>query len=61
MNKVIRYFREVRSELKKVVWPTRQEAIKLTILVIVGTILISLLIGVFDYIFTKILEFVLKA
>ena len=41
-NAVVRTFRETRSELRKVVWPTREETIRLTVVVLT----ISLIIGV---------------
>ncbi|MCU0491801.1 MAG: preprotein translocase subunit SecE [Chloroflexaceae bacterium] len=45
-NFLVRTFRETRSELRKVVWPTREEITRLTILVIsvsavIGTILFA--------------------
>ncbi len=39
---------EVTTELKKVTWPTRKETVSSTIVVIVTTIVASLLLGVFD-------------
>jgi preprotein translocase subunit SecE len=41
-NAIVRTVRETRSELRKVVWPTREETIRLTVVVIT----ISLIIGV---------------
>ena len=42
------YFAEARFELRKVVWPTRQETIRATGLITVVVIIISLLLGAFD-------------
>ena len=58
-NRLIQYFRETRAELRKVVWPTREEAINLTAIV-VGTILaMSVFLGLFDYVFTQLLRFLI--
>ena len=42
--------REVRAELRKVVWPTRQEAMRTTWVVIIAVIAMSLILAVFDLI-----------
>lgn len=43
------FLREVRVELTKVVWPTRQQTIQLTIIVVMVTILVGFFIGILDY------------
>jgi len=60
-NIVVRYLRETWYELKKVSWPTRSEAINLTIIVIAATIFLSLLLGFLDWIFSTALGFILGA
>jgi preprotein translocase subunit SecE len=47
------FLKEVRSELKRVVWPTRQEAIRLTSVVVIVSALVGIYIGALDYIFAK--------
>jgi preprotein translocase subunit SecE len=42
------YLAESRFELRKVVWPTRQEALRTTGLIIVAVTIISLLLAAFD-------------
>ena len=58
-NVVIRYLKETRAELKKVNWPSRQEATNLTLIVIAVTALMTLLLGLIDYIFAKLFELIL--
>jgi preprotein translocase subunit SecE len=58
-NRVMQYFRETRAELRKVVWPTREEAINLTIIVVATVVGMSVFLGVFDYVFTVLLRFLL--
>lgn len=50
-NAIVRTFRETRSELRKVVWPTREETLRLTVVVIVISLIIGLLLFVGDTIF----------
>ena len=51
---------EVRAELRKVTWPTRRELIVYTGVVFVSVCLICLLIWLYDTVFTKLLEFILR-
>ena len=50
-NTIVRTFREVRSEMKKVVWPTREETTRLTIVVIAISTVISLILFAADAVF----------
>ncbi|WP_026370714.1 preprotein translocase subunit SecE [Kallotenue papyrolyticum] len=43
-----RWFRETRSELRKVVWPTREEALRLTRVVILISVAMGALLGAID-------------
>ncbi len=54
INKVKQYLGEVKSELNKVAWLTPQNLKKLTIIVILGTIIMGVVLGGFDVIFTEI-------
>jgi preprotein translocase subunit SecE len=51
-NILVRTFRETRSELRQVVWPSREETIRLTILVVAVSLVIGLLLFIGDTIFT---------
>ena len=50
-NVVTRYFRETWAELKKVRWPTRQEAQNLTLIVLGVTVGMALILGLLDFFF----------
>ena len=52
-NFIVRYFREASTELRKVNWPSRQEATRLTIIVLVVVAIMSSLLGVLDFLFTR--------
>ena len=45
---VCKYFRELKSELKKVVWPTPGQVAKNTLVVVVSVIVIGVFIWMFD-------------
>lgn len=51
-NAIVRYFRETWFELKKVSWPTRTEAVNLTIIVVVVTTFLSIVLGLMDWLFS---------
>ncbi len=54
------FLREVSDELKKVTWPTQKEVVRLTIVVLLVSIIVGLYIGGLDLLFTKILQAVAK-
>ena len=59
-NPVTRYLRETLAELKKVTWPARPDALRLTALVLVVVIISSLVLGSLDYIFAQVVRFLIS-
>ena len=59
-NRVVRYVKATRSELRKVVWPTRDETINLTIIVLIVTIGMSAFLGIIDFLFTRAFELIIR-
>ena len=53
------FTRNIVSELRKVAWPSRQEATRLTLIVLAVTIVIAVMLGVIDYAFSKFADAVL--
>jgi preprotein translocase subunit SecE len=53
-NAVVRFYRETVGELRKVSWPTRQEAINLTSITLVVIVIMSAFFGSLDYIFNQL-------
>ena len=47
---IAKYFRELRSELKKVVWPTPKQVLKSTLIVIASVLIVGIFIWVFDFV-----------
>ncbi len=49
----LQFFREVIAELKKVAWPTRQEVVAYSVVVLVSVVVIAAIIFAMDFVFTK--------
>ena len=60
LKKIINYIKESRDELKKVVWPSRQETIKYTLLVIGISLATAVFLGAIDFSLNIVLEQVLS-
>jgi preprotein translocase subunit SecE len=54
------FLKEVRVELGKVVWPTRDQTIRLTFIVIFVTVMVAFFVGGIDYILTAISSLLYK-
>jgi preprotein translocase subunit SecE len=59
-NVIIRTLRETLAELRKVTWPTRQEATQLTIIVLVVVGVMSTFLGAMDYVFARLVGLILS-
>lgn len=55
-EQIRRYFRESRIELKKVTWPSREQTVQLTIVVVVVCVAIALFLGGIDYVFASLIK-----
>jgi preprotein translocase subunit SecE len=58
-NRFVTFYRETVAELRKVVWPTREQAQNLTIIVIVVVTAMALFLGGIDALLTQIFRFLL--
>ena len=59
MNKITTYFREsYRELLEKVTWPSWTQLQQSTVIVLVATLLITLIVGVMDFISSAITHFI---
>jgi len=54
--KLFNYIKDVRGELKHVSWPTRKQVSYFTAIVIAISLLTAYFLGLFDLIFTKLLD-----
>lgn len=56
MSKITEYFQETKTELKHVIWPSRNQTLYYTVIVIVLSLIISYYLGIFDFIFSQGLQ-----
>ncbi len=54
-NPLVRTYRELRAEMKKVIWPTREETVRLTTVVIFVSAIISAILFAADALFQWLL------
>ena len=54
------FVREVLAEFRKVTWPSRQELINSTVVVITVTVVVALFLGSVDIVLAKIVEAILR-
>ncbi len=59
MKKIIEFFKGVVYEMKKVSWASRKELVGATFAVILLTIFMAIFVGVIDFIFRKLIAFLL--
>ena len=60
MAKVIQFVKESKAELKKVVWPTKDDVISSIKVVIISTILVALILGLLDLGFSTLFRIIMK-
>jgi len=58
--KFVSYFQGVAVELKKVTWPTFPVLLRYFLSVIVGVVVATAVVGGLDYVFIKLLGFIIK-
>ncbi len=57
---ITKFLTEVRAELRKVVWPTRREAMNLTGLVVAISVAVGFMLGMIDFAFTEFFRLLLR-
>jgi preprotein translocase subunit SecE len=59
-NGLISFFKDVKAEVKKITWPSKDETKKAFVAVMVFTLMYTILVGGMDSIFEKLLQAILK-
>ncbi len=59
-NAIVRYFKETRAEIGKVTWPTREEGIRLTVVVLIVTTIAALVLFAVDSLFSYLVTLFLQ-
>lgn len=60
VTRIAEYFKDTRGELRKVTWPTREQATKLTLIVLAVTATMALFLGTLDYIFATLVRLIIS-
>ena len=60
INNIRKFFSEVRAEMQKVTWPTRDELMGSTAVVLMTMLILSTFIGIADFICSQGLGLLLK-
>ena len=53
-QRIKNWWRQTIGELRKVTWPSREEAVALTRIVLIVTLILSALLGIFDFVFARL-------
>ena len=60
-NKLVKFFRETKAELKKVTWPEKKQLIHNTLIILVFIIITCIILSVCDVAFSSLLDFVTQS
>lgn len=53
--KISEYIKDTRAEMSHVNWPSRKLAVSYAVAVVIISVIVALLLGLFDYIFSRLL------
>lgn len=53
---LVRFFREAKSELKKVTWPSKEQLVHNTLIILVFIIIVTVILSVLDFGFGKLFQ-----
>ncbi len=56
MSKIVAFFTDSYAELRKVVWPTREEVGSSTKVVLVSIVIFAAVLGIMDYVFLTAID-----
>jgi preprotein translocase subunit SecE len=60
MSKVGNFFGQVKTEMQKVAWPSKDELISSTVVVIISTLILGIFIGACDLVFSRVINTLLR-
>lgn len=60
LKKAARYFKDLRSEFKKIVWPTKKQVINNTLVVIVVVVIVGLFVAGLDALLSLLVRLILQ-
>ncbi len=57
MNKIVQFFKDCFGELKKVVWPSKDDVVASTKVIVVSTVIVALFLGLIDFVLVRGMDF----
>lgn len=54
-NKLVKWWNETLGELRKVTWPTKEDAYRMTKIVLVVVVAMAAFLGIIDYLFSALI------
>lgn len=60
MFKIGKFMGQVKTEMSKVSWPTKDELVASTVIVLIATFMLALFIGTCDIILSKVIQFLVS-
>nr|MBC7245118.1 preprotein translocase subunit SecE [Chloroflexota bacterium] len=59
-NRIVKYLKEVRAEIRKVTWPSRSEVLRLSAIVIAVLVVMSIFMALVDYAFSWLMRLIIN-
>jgi preprotein translocase subunit SecE len=59
-NRITKYLKEVRAETRKVTWPSRQEVLRLSTIVVIVLIVMSAFMAIVDFGFSRLMQAIIS-
>ena len=60
-SKITEYFKETKTELKHVIWPSKSQTFYYTLVVIILSVLVAYYLGIFDFLFSTVLSKIISS
>lgn len=60
MSKIVQFFKDSYAELRKVVWPSREDVLASTKVVIVSTVIVAFCLGLLDFLLVRGIDFLFR-
>lgn len=59
-NRITKYLKEVRAEIRKVTWPSRQEVLRLSAIVLIVLVVMSSFMAIVDFAFSRLMQAIIS-
>ena len=60
MKKIVQFFKDSYAELRKVVWPTREDVIASTKVVLLSTVVVAAVLGLIDFLLVSGIDVIFR-